>query len=539
MRVGTLVPILGVALVAGFAAILLRLPPLVGFLAAGFVVAALGVEPFEGLSQIADLGVTLLVFTIGLKLDVRVLLRREVWGTMLAHTVIAGAIAFATLALLALTALAPLVPGDLTTFSLVAFALTFSSTVLCVKILEERGALGSLYGQTAIGILVVQDLAAVAFMTWAHEFALSPRVLLLAALPPVVWIVRRMWERIRSDELAVLFGVALALLPGFWLFETVGLEGDLGALLIGMSLASHRRAAGLARQLFAVKELFLVGFFVRIGMLGLPNWNDLVVALVLLLAVLPVQLLAYVWLLRCMRLRNRTALLTSLLLGSFSEFAIIVADTGAHYGLLDERWVTIVAVAVAASFLFATLVNRGRAPLVDRLAGRLPRQDPARLLPRDRLLDTGDANALVLGMGRIGRAAYERLASMPGWRVLGVEGDRGRVEELRGRGLRVLAGDASDAEFWARVRSAHSVELVLLAMPHHDSNLRALEHLTASPFDVKSVAAARSDEHAEHLLGMGADGAINLYEGAGIELADHAVAVMLERLPLIDPDGVD
>jgi len=134
-----------------------RLPPMVGFLIAGFVLHFLGAENDQFLMELADLGVTLLLFTIGLKLRLSTMIRPEIWATTTVH--MAGSI-FLSVALLlglGLSNIAIFGELDITGILIVAFALSFSSTVFAVKTLEDRGTLVSRYGQVAIGVLVKRD----------------------------------------------------------------------------------------------------------------------------------------------------------------------------------------------------------------------------------------------------------------------------------------------------------------------------------------------------------------------------------------------
>lgn len=533
--VESLIPYLAVTIVGGLLAFALKLPPLIGFLGAGFALAALGVQPFQGLEAVADLGVTLMLFTIGLKFDVRTLLRREVWGAGLSHMAFSTLVGVGTLAVLALCSVPLLIPGDWTVFAVIAFALSFSSTVVCIKVLEERNGLGTLYGQTAIGILVIQDLAAVIFMTLAHGEPPSPWAFALIGVVPVTLLARNIMNRLAYPELVVLMGVVMALVPGYWAFDAVHLKGDLGALVVGMLLASHPKASAMSKSLFGVKELFLVAFFVSIGAAGLPTLEDVITAVLILLTLTIPQIVLYVFVFRAYRLRNRTAVLAGLLLGNFSEFAIIVADVGADEGFLESRWLTVLSLAVAMSFVIATLLNRPDMKLVDWLVERMPKQNLERIAARDKLVDVGRANAIVLGMGRVGRAAYDRLTNDYQWKVVGVENNHTRFEELTVAGYRVIEGDGTDAEFWQRVQSADCVEMALLAMPQHHSNEYAYDHLKAAGFSGRIAVVVQRDDDADAMRQRGAVDILHLYEGAGIELADQAVRATQEADHLDDP----
>lgn len=252
---------IALAFAAGYIAHLVRLPPLIGFLAAGFILNALGQQSTDALEQVADLGVTLLLFTIGLKLNLSTLLRREVWGAATLHML--GSTVVLAVALFALKAagLALMADVGMSGVLVLGFALSFSSTVFAVKVLEDRSEITSLYGRVAIGILIMQDIFAVLFITASGGEIPSPWALALVLLWPAAKLLRALLDRVGHGDLQVLYGAFLALVIGYSLFEAVGIKGDMGALVVGMLLASHPATAGLAKSLFHLKELFLVGFF--------------------------------------------------------------------------------------------------------------------------------------------------------------------------------------------------------------------------------------------------------------------------------------
>ena len=151
-----------VALLCGLTSRALGLPALIGYLAAGFVLHELGIAAGSWLGQLSDLGITLLLFTIGLKLDIKALLKLNVWGTTLIHMAVSQG--FLLLLLIGLARAFPVLNLSLAGAALIAFALTFSSTVFVIQTLQERGELQSSHAVLAIGILIVQDLVAVGFL---------------------------------------------------------------------------------------------------------------------------------------------------------------------------------------------------------------------------------------------------------------------------------------------------------------------------------------------------------------------------------------
>lgn len=517
---------LGAALLGGLVAVLLRLPPLVGFLAAGFALGAGGAPELPYLEPVADFGVVLLLFAIGLKLDVRTLLRREIWLTTAVHLLVAVGVAVGFLGLLAAIGFGHVAGESFGALALVGFALSFSSTVFVVKVLDDRSDTTSLYGRIAVGVLVMQDVAAVVFLSLSSGEPPSPWALLLVLLLPGGWVLHRIWDRVGHGELQALFGVTVAVVLGYGLFEAVGIDGDVGALVVGVLLASHPQAAELSRSLMTFKDLMLVAFFVNIGLHGTPHLLEIGLALLLLL-MLPVQVAAYAVVLWLMRLRRRTSFLAALVLSNFSEFGIIVAAVGAGSGLLDEQWVVVISLAVAFSFGISAVVNRRGVELATWLSRLLPARDSFRLHPDDRLVDIGEADAVVLGLGRLGAATYARLRDEYGLSVVGVEHDRTRVAALEDEGFEVVRADATDLEFWTRVQRAGRVRIAVLAMPFHNANLIALARLQAAGFTGRVAAVARYDDDVAELERHGADAVFHLYGSAGFALADHAAEVLL------------
>ena len=522
--------------VLGFAATLLRLPPLVGFLAAGFVLGASDLPNLDFVQTLGDLGVAVLLFTIGLKLDPRVLARREVAGT--------AAIALVLLTTLSAALVVPLLLVGLwvdtvTPAGAVAlcFALSFSSTVVVVKLLEDRDDAASLYGRIAIGVLVAQDIAAVAYMTFSSEEPPSPWALSLVALWPASGLFGKVLNRIDHREMRTLFGMSMALLPGYLLFDILGLDGDLGALIMGALLASHPAAKELSSALFTIKELLLVGFFLAIGMDGVPGAGAFVLAAALLL-LLPVRALVYAVVVRLMRMRRRTSVMTGLAMTAYSEFALIVVSVAVRQKLLGGGWTAAVSLALALSFIVSSIVNRRPAGLVRRMTGRIPHRPSSTLHPEERPLNLLGVRTVVFGMGRVGRATYNRLYADGETGVLGIDNDASKVETLAKQGYNILEADATDQEFWDRLDAVHTTKAVL-AMSEPGANVRVLEWLNRSSFEGRVIAVAAFDDEAETMRRAGVDAVINMYDGLGDALAQAVEALPAGTAPPVVPAAND
>lgn len=513
-----------VTFACGFVARLVKLPTLIGYLAAGFILHAPGIQALPVVDTLADFGVTTLLFTIGLKLDLRMLFRREVVVTTVANMVAVVGLTTGFLGLLATIGVRMLTGEGWQVLALLGFALSFSSTVFVVQVLDERSESTSLYGRIAIGVLVLQDVVAVAFLTAMSGEPPSPWATALILLLPGAWLVRRLWNRLGHGELQTLFGITIALVPGYWLFESVGIKGDFGAMIVGVLLASHPRAAELSRTLFGLRELLLVGFFVSIGLHVAPTTETVLLGL-LLTVLLPIEGVLLTLALAAFGLRKRTSILAGLALANFSEFGLIVIAAGVQADLVDPDWLVVTSVAVAASFVFSTLVNRRGTGLVKRLSAFVPTPRSGRFHPDDAHIDLANASVLVLGVGRVGRAVHDRLSHEYGLSVIGVENDPVKVHALREENVRVIEADATEADFWERCINDDKIEILVLAMPFHGSNLIAISHIGRRDFEGTIAVVAQYDDEREELIESGADVAFHLYEGTGVGLADSAAEV--------------
>ncbi|MBE0488195.1 MAG: cation:proton antiporter [Halomonas sp.] len=509
------------AFIGGLAAMAVRLPPLVGFLAGGFALNWLGYTLTPTLSTIADIGVTLLLFTIGLKLNIRMLLRTEVWGSASLHMIGSSLLFFLILGLLKWLGLSLLDEAGWRVLLLLGFALSFSSTVFVVKVLDKRSETQSAYGRLAIGLLIMQDVFAVVFITASTGELPSPWAFMLLLLIPLAPMLYHLLDRLGHGEMQMLFGMLLALVLGYGLFELVGIKGDLGALIVGLLLSPHPAAQALSRSMFNLKELLLVGFFLSIGFTSVPDWQMASLAL-LLVVLLPLKSLLYQWVFMRFPMRHRTSLLATLTLTNYSEFGLIVGALAVSTGWLAPEWLVVLSLAVALSFAFSAALNAVSEGLYRHLESRLPAPRRGDMPSGERPIELGDAEAVVLGMGRIGRSVYKRLGKEYGLRVLGIDNNPRTVKELGERGMNLLEGDAVDSDFWDKMLMSPDVRMVILAMPHHAGNLFALQQLRNRQFKGRITAVVEYPEEIEPIRELGAHAVFHVYDEAGRALADSA-----------------
>ncbi len=522
---------LSVAFIFGYAARQIGLPVLVGLLVAGFVLKALGAEGGTFLQQISDLGVTLLLFTIGLKFKIKSLLQPEIWAGTSLHMLIT-VVAFAgALVGMAGTGIALFATLDLKLALLVAFALSFSSTVFAVKVLEDKAEMSAFHGRVAIAILIMQDILAVVFLTASTGKLPSPWALaiipLFFALRPIMM---RMMEKSGHGELMILFGLFLALVIGAGSCELVGLKRDLGALIIGIMVSNHPKAGELATHLMGFKDLFLVGFFLSIGLSAQPTWEAFGVA-ALLAAFMPFKVILFFALLTRFKLRARTATLASFSLANYSEFGLIVASLAAGNGWIDSSWLVTIAMALSLTFILAAPLNTYAQRVYNRNADRLKRFETRTRHVEDTPIDPGDAEIAVFGMGRIGTSTYDTMVEHYGDFVIGVDFAHDTVEAHRAAGRNVILGDPTDPDFWARTRPGlqrdrKPFKLVMLTMPKHAANLAAARFIRQLGYQNMIVTTAHYEDEIPELVAAGADRAFDFRTEAGIGLAEEAHAYL-------------
>lgn len=499
----------------GLAVKQIGLPPLVGFLAAGF-----GLNWFGGqfgllpeftddvLKHLAHLGVLLLLFTVGLKLKLSQLVQPHVVGGGLLHLAITVAI---------------FTPGvrfilgvDWEVALLIGIALAFSSTVLAAKILETKRELTAFHGRAAIGILIIQDLVALLVLSiWSGQ---TPSIwaLIVFALPLLRPVLFRLLDLTGHDELLILVGMLLALVVGGMGFEALGLSSEVGALLMGVLLASHPRSKELSESLWGLKELFLIGFFLEIGMSGLPGPGDWLFALGMTL-ILPLKGLLFFFVLALFRLRARNAFLGALSLTAYSEFGLIVA---AGLPIMNE-WLVPLALTVALSFTVAAPLNRLAHPLFERMENFLIRFQTRTAHPDEVPPDLGHVRGLVFGMGRTGSAAYDALQPEIS-DLVGLDSDPYRVAEHNLAGRKVVLADGEDADFWRSV-DLRRLEVAVLAMDDLEAKLTAARKLRERGFAGPIVSHAMYPDEAERIREAGADQTHLTMQEAGKSLAGHAL----------------
>ncbi|MEK8090167.1 cation:proton antiporter [Thermithiobacillus plumbiphilus] len=535
----------------GAVALALRQPLIVAFIATGILAGPVGlglVTAESSLDLLASLGVTILLFVVGLKLDIH-LVRNLGWVVLLIGFGQIG-LSFALGFLLALA----LGMMPLTAFYL-AVALTFSSTIIVVKLLSDRRELDSLHGRITMGVLIVQDLTVAIAMMVLSVFGpdagngIGPDGLLWLPLKLAVMLAgllllmryglpRLLHVIARSGELlmlvAVAWGATLASLG-----EMLGLSQELGALLAGFSLASTPFREAISTRLSSLRDFLLLFFFVDLGAnLGFPAFGwALPVALALSIFILLGKPLIVMGIMGYLGYRRFTAFQTGLALAQISEFSFILVALGVSLGHIPAAVAGLVTlVGLVTITLSAYMIHYAHRlyPVLDPWLKRFERRHPHREeieLDEQPKQASRPVDIIIYGLGRYGLHLAERL-SQRGLRVVGVDFNPDLLRFYRDRPLEVRFGDAEDPDF-PETLPLDEARWVVSTLASGAVNLALLQNLRTQGYRGMVVLTAHNERDAGRLCQAGADRVLLPFKDAA-SFAAEIVAddVLVESCPV-------
>ncbi len=527
---------------AGAAFVRLRQPVLIAYIVVGIAVGPAGfglVSAHDQIDLLAQVGVAVLLFAVGLKLDLHHI--RHIGPVALATGL--GQLTFTIVIGFAL--ILALGKGWMEALY-VAVALTFSSTIIIVKLLSDKRELDSLHGRIAVGFLIVQDLAVVIAMMamsalrgtssgdpggdsagWmAVLLSLGWRLAAAAAAMFVLmrWVLPALVAAMaRSQELLLVFaiawGVALAAL-GEW----AGFSKEAGAFLAGFSLASTPYREAMNARLTGIRDFLLLFFFIDLGSkLELSALGaEVVPAIVLSLFVLIGNPLIVMAIMGYMGYRRRTGFMAGLTVAQISEFSIVFVAMGITLGHVGVQALSLTTLVGLVTITASTYMILYAQPLYERLAPWLrmfERRQPFReIAVESHGASVRATQAIVFGLGRYGSRLFEQLRA-DGIDAIGVDFDPEAVRALQRRGLPVLFGDGEAPDFLETL-PLRQVRWVITTFPQWESNRALLHALRAVHYGGTVVGAVRDAAHGRALAEAGIARILNPFDDA----ADHAAA---------------
>lgn len=540
--------ILGLATCFGIVGRKLHQPLIIMFLLTGILAGPsfLGIISSYGqIELLAQMGIALLLFIVGLKLDISLI---KTTGPVALATGL-GQIFFTSAIGLAI-AIAMGIP--FVSAAYIAVALTFSSTIIIVKLLSDKKEIDSLHGQIAIGFLIVQDIAAILALvalttfssTLEEGFVITDAVIIAVkgigilafaglmmkfVLPPLVK------KLATSFEVLILFSVSWAIFLGAG-SEALGFSKEVGAFLAGVSLASTGYRDAIGARLSSLRDFLLLFFFIDLGAgLNLSSaGSQIMMSTVFSAFVLIGNPLIVLIIMGIMGYRRRTGFLAGLTVAQISEFSLIVAALGLSMGHISEEIMGVITLVGVITICISTYMIIFSGKLYSFLSEFLrifEKKNPYRESEVNTVA-AASSEMILAGLGNYGSALANNLLRR-GRNFIGVDFDPGALRRWRSDGVCVLYGDISDPDIH-ELLPLNNAKWIVCTVRSMEMNSALLNHLKTSKYKGKIAMTASDKDEADILERMGTDIILKPYLDAAEQAAD-ALTHAMEFLP----DNVD
>lgn len=539
----TLATVLAIATVAGLIATRMRQPLIVAFIVVGIAVGPVGtgwVSADSTIELLADFGISLLLFLVGLRLDLQMIRSTGpvAMVTGLGQVVLTSSIGY-------LVAIA--FGMDSLTAVYIAMALTFSSTIIIVKLLSDKRELDHLHGRIAVGVLIVQDLVVVVVMIVLTAFGqdtggdlgggVAAVLLKGAGLLGGMWLLTRYvapWllpHIARSQDLLVLFGVSYAASVAA-LSEWLGFSSEVGAFLAGVSLASTPFRDALGARLASLRDFLLLFFFLGLGAQLEFNGaaQQIIEALVFSALVLIGKPLIIIAIMSVMRYPLRVSVNAGLPLGQISEFSWILAALGLSLGHITNATVSLITVVGLITIAASTYMITYSQQIYERANRWLAAFERSPREPESHVTENYDV--ILYGLGRFGGHLADRLSSA-GHGVLAVDFDPHQVKTHSGGGITAMFGSAEDLHLLEAL-PLERARYVVSAIPVLQTNLALLHGLRHHGYRGAIALTAHTRHDAAQLRAAGVHTVLEPFSAAA-----HSTSNTLHDLLTGDVDSVE
>ena len=534
--------VLVTAFAGGLIARRLRLPTIVGYLLAGMAIGPFTpgfVGDIDDISQLAELGVIFLMFSVGLHFSLR-----DLWKVR--SIAIPGALAQMIIATTLGFALTQAWGWSMPASFILGLAISIASTVVLLRGLMDNGLLNTVHGQVAVGWLVLEDLATILILvllpalfagdegsSWQNAgFALLKAaffvgMMLIAGARLLPWLLTRI-AFARSRELFILAVVAVAVGTALGSAELFGVSLALGAFLAGVVLGESPISHQIGAEVVPFRDLFAVVFFVSVGMLVNPFYLFANAGYVLALAAMIVFGKALITILMGFVLpaSAHTVLVVAAGLSQIGEFSFIVGQTGVALGVLSQDQYSLILAGALLSIVLNPLLFR-LLPVVERLLQRSPalwrRLDRQGTVPAVGDHDLHD-HVVVVGFGRVGEHVVTVLEQLEIPRLV-VESDARRAAEFEQRGIPTLYGDAANSEILNHADLDHARVLVVTLPDEAATEMVVAAARLLAPH-LPIIARATTSPGVQRLHELGAQDVIHPELEGGLEVVRHTLLAL-------------
>ena len=530
--VADLTLVLAAALVGGFVAHRIGQPLIVGYILAGVMIGpftgGLTIRHVEGIEQLAELGVAMLLFSLGLEVSFREL-------APVRRVALAGGTLQILITIAFGTALAEFLGWTWQPALWFGALIALSSTMVALKTLQAQGRVGTLSGRVMLGMLVVQDLAVVPLMIVLPELS-SPsggaltvmiamgRAFLLLALTVIVAtrVVPRLMAAVarwNSRELFLLATTAVALGVGYAAYS-FGLSLALGAFIAGLVINESEYAHQALSDVIPLRDIFGMLFFVSVGMLLDPAvaWHHLGALGVVIAAVIMGKAAIFAAIVRVFGYRRVVPLAAGLTLFQVGEFAFVLARVGLSRGAIGDDLYAVVLNTTVATMALTPIVSSATPWIYERMRRRKP-DDAVEVM---NVPQTGlDNHVVIAGGGRVGRSIADTLSALNLPSVV-IELDDRRVQQARRDGLAVIYGDASSAVVLEAAHVSRACSLLVTVPTYTDVRAIVQTARRIRP-ELSIIARADGPDAVRALYAMGIDDVTSPEFEAAIEMTREAL----------------
>ncbi|MCI0499934.1 MAG: cation:proton antiporter [Planctomycetales bacterium] len=509
---GEIALLLGLAAILGAAGQKLHQPLIIMFLAVGILAGPSGLGIIESYSQIellAHIGIALLLFIVGLRLDITLIrtIGPVALATGLGQIVVTSIIGF----VIALVLGMPVVSSVY-----VAVALTFSSTIIIVKLLSDKKEIDSLHGQIAVGFLIVQDIAAIIALivltTFRPQTAADHSVFVTSVIIAgkgllfftcigvlMRLVLPRLLKKLaQSPETLLLFAVAWAVFLAA-VSELLGFSKEVGAFAAGVSLASTEYRDAVSARLSSLRDFLLLFFFIDLG--ARLEWStvgaQLASSAIFSLYVLIGNPLIMLTIMSVMGYRRRTSFLAGLTVAQISEFSLILAAMGVTLGHISEETRGLITLVGVVTIFVSTYMILYSGTLYRLLADPLKlfeRKNPYRQTADNVAPKTASTEVILFGLGNYGGGLAEHLLERKK-NFIGVDFDPSALDRWRRQGVPVLYGDLGDPDLYEQL-PLDKTRWVVSAIRSRELNLTLLGLLKQRGYTGKVALTAVNEQEA-------------------------------------------
>jgi len=526
---------------------LLKQPPILAYILAGIIIGPIGLLHLQHelvFESFAGIGVTFLLFILGLELNVSELKRvgKTALFTGIGQIVFTSLIGYLLVLAFGFSYIASFY---------IAIGLTFSSTIIVVKLLTDKKDLNTLYGRIAVGFLLIQDFFAIVALIllsglngaegagiWLNfgTVLLKGAVLFGAViylsnslLPKVVKFIARSSEILFLFSIAWVFGFS-ALVSSPW----VGFSIEIGGFLAGLALAHSAQHLHIASRMRSLRDFFIILFFINLGltMMVANVGNVIIPAIALSFFVLVGNPIIVMIIMGLLGYRSKTSFFAGLTVAQISEFSLIVIFLGSKLGHVDDDVITLLTIVGIVTFVLSTYMIMNNAKLYAILRPILKIFEKKRgKSDHVKSVSELDDHVVLVGASRMGENVLKTLGKRTDNLVV-VDMNPEIIEKLKKQKIAAFFGDITDHEIQQKAR-IDTAKLVVSTIPFLEDNLALLAHLRQVKGKAKVVISAQDRQSALLLYELGADYVIVPHLSAGRHLSD---IIKLSRLEDIEEE---